>query len=92
MRDKYEPQAKEEYIASMDFNVGRVALELQRIAERDSLDTGLLVPVWNFYGTETDGHNDIGNVTTTKNGYNEPRPILSVNAIDASVIDNDLGY
>ena len=92
MRDKYEPQAKEEHIASMDFKVDRVALELQRIAEQDSLETGLLVPVWNFYGTETDGYNDQGNATTNENGFNEPRPILSVNAINASVIDNDIGY
>lgn len=92
MRDKYEPQAKEDFIASMNFSVDYVSLELQRIAEQDSLDTGLLVPVWNFYGTEVDGYNDQGNVTTNENGFNEPRPILSVNAIDASVIYNDLGY
>lgn len=92
MRDKYEPQAKEDFIASMNFSVDYVSLELQRIAEQDSLDTGLLVPVWNFYGTETDGYNDQGNATTNENGFNEPRPILSVNAINASVIDNDIGY
>jgi hypothetical protein len=68
-----------------DIAVTRVALCLQRIMEKDSFDTGLLIPVWNFYGT-----------TTMKNsGYVEDRgccPLLSVNAIDGSVIDISKGY
>ncbi len=94
IRDKYEPQAREEHVASIEFKVERVSLELQRIAEQDSLETGLLVPVWNFYGTEMEGFVDReqDDVHINYNGFNEPRPILSVNAIDASVIDNDIGY
>lgn len=62
-----------------------VSLSLQRIMQRDSFTTGLLVPVWNFYGTTA--YNDES--YTQDCGY---RPLLSINAIDGSVIDVDSGY
>lgn len=61
--------------------VTEVKLVYTRISEKDSFDTGLVVPVWNFGGTVVDeyGNEETGNV-------------LSVNAIDGSVIDQRLGY
>jgi hypothetical protein len=69
-------------------DITRARLCLQRIMERDSFTTGLLVPVWNFYGTVTywDGEGE-----AHTNEYANT-PLLSVNAIDGSVIDPQQGY
>jgi hypothetical protein len=70
--------------------INRAALGLQRIAEKDSSDTGLLVPAWCFYGDRI--------VTCTDasvNAYNSDKgadPLIIINAIDGSVIDYQLGY
>ena len=80
----YEPEAKSEYLHGLDIHIDRAALRLWRIAEQGTFDTGLLVPVWNFYGTYTekgDGY------TNTQN-----RMLMTINAIDGSIIEPDLGY
>lgn len=58
-----------------------VRLVYTRISEKDSFNTGLVVPVWNFEGTVVDAF-----------GYEKTGTILSINAIDGSVIDQQLGY
>lgn len=58
-----------------------VRLVYTRISEKDSFDTGLIVPVWDFEGTVT---NEYGEEKTGN--------ILSINAIDGSVINQELGY
>lgn len=63
-------------------DIDSVKLRYTRISEKDSFDTGLLVPVWDFIGTKTDQY-----------GYEVHGAILmSINAIDGSVIDRNLGY
>ncbi len=69
-------------------DVTHTRLSLQRIMERDSFTTGLLVPVWNFYGTMT-AMNGEDVLEVVDDGY---FPLLSVNAIDGSVIDVLQGY
>jgi len=65
----------------VSIEVDSVELVYARISEKDSFDTGILVPVWNFKGTST---SEYGMVTE--------RTVLSINAIDGSVIDWELGY
>lgn len=67
--------------AGVSVKVTDVCLVYTRISEKDSFDTGLIVPVWDFEGTVVDeyGHEKTGN-------------ILSINAIDGSVINQELGY
>ena len=67
--------------AKVSIKVTNVSLEYTRISEKDSFDTGLVVPVWNFGGTVTDEFGDV------KTGA-----VLSINAIDGSVINQELGY
>jgi hypothetical protein len=56
--------------------------------ERDSYTTGLLVPVWNFYGTFSfPDEQDAREVS-----HYEENPVLTINAIDGSVIDLGKGY
>ena len=63
-------------------NIDSVKLRYTRISEKDSFDTGLLVPVWDFIGTKTDQY---GNEV-------QGAILMSINAIDGSVIDRNLGY
>ena len=64
---------------TFSFTIERVTLSLQRIAEKNSIQYGLLVPVWNFYIT---------------GGTNVPigNSCMSINAIDGSIIDIAKGY
>lgn len=71
-----------------DYQVDRVALEYIRIRDKDNFEEGTLIPVWNFWGIETrstDGHPDW---TYT----DEENVLLTVNALDGSIIDMSLGY
>lgn len=73
---------------SVSFDITHVSLSLQRIMERDSYTTGLIVPVWNFYGTTTFTEQN-GRIMKFDSFY---KPLISINAIDGSVIDVDSGY
>ena len=70
------------------FDITRVQFGLMRITEKDSTDTALLIPVWDFFGTYTvdDG---TGKLSVNKD-INTSR--LTINAIDGSVVDRGLGY
>lgn len=61
--------------------INRVVLGYARISEADSYDTGLMVPVWDFEGKVTDEH-----------GRKNAGSIMTINAIDGSIIDRSLGY
>lgn len=77
-----DPERKEQ------IDITHVCLSLQRVMEQDSYTTGLLVPVWNFYGSITSWSDD-GEKRTTDMGLT---PFVSINAIDGSVIDTQKGY
>lgn len=67
---------------SVSIDVDRVILGYARISEVDSYDTGLMVPVWDFKGKKTDSF-----------GWNTTYgSIMTINAIDGSVIDREAGY
>lgn len=70
-----------EDLGNVSIKVKAVRLLYTRISEKDSFDTGLVVPVWNFEGTVVDEY-----------GVEKTGNILSVNAIDGSVINYELGY
>ena len=61
--------------------VNRAVLGYARISEADSYDTGLLVPVWDFEGKVTDEY-----------GSEYMGSVMTINAIDGSIIDRSLGY
>ena len=77
-----------ETYTSVAIDITYASLSLQRVMERDSYTTGLLVPVWNFYGTTTYVQTD-GNPLVLQCGYT---PLISINAIDGSVVDVNKGY
>lgn len=63
-------------------DINNVKLRYSRISEPDNFDTGILVPVWDFIGTRTDVSGE----------EEKDIVLLSINAIDGTVIDKDLGY
>ncbi len=65
------------------FNIDRVQLGMMRIQDKNSPATGLIVPVWDFFGTMTLDGQDL---PTERISY------LTVNAIDGSIIDRRQGY
>ena len=93
MRIKYEPLLKTAgSYQSLHYNITRVTLTYQRISEMNSITTGLLVPVWNFYGTATGNAKEQNEVQWGEAVDDFVEPFLSINAIDGSVIDIKLGY
>ena len=76
-------------LTAIEITVDHIQLGLTRVTEKDKRDSGLLVPAWDFFGTttyvmEADGQ--------TKRFYDGPIPLLTVNAIDGSIINRNLGY
>lgn len=75
----------EQEAPAVQIDIHQVALRYTRISEADSFDTGLLVPVWDFIGTRQE--------TVGEKGRSEKEgPVLTINAIDGSIIDRALGY
>ncbi len=74
---------------AVDINVKHIKFGLTRITEQDKRNSGLLVPCWDFIGDIVDTQNQNG---TTKTYTDAGEPILTVNAIDGSIINRSLGY
>lgn len=73
-----------------NMKVDRVTLGYVMISEEDNFDTGLLVPGWDFFGLTEHGFMEDGQfIPTNQKTYGS---ILTVNAIDGTVIDKKLGY
>ena len=89
MKIRFLPESKAQGRVSTTIDIQRVSLELFRITEQDSIENGLLVPVWNFYGTKTAEYEDGGNYAE---GEGVPVSLLVVNAVDGSIIDPEQGY
>ncbi len=68
-----------------------VRLGLMRVTEQNSTKQGLLIPVWDFFGTYTESVNRDGENYTTEIQI-PTRSYLTINAIDGAVIDRQQGY
>ena len=58
------------------------------VSEQDKIYSGLLVPVWDFYGPRS---------WTLGTGepytfYDPDQSLLTINAVDGTIIDRSLGY
>lgn len=76
---------------SKTINVDRIELGLMRITDPATRSSGLVIPVWDFFGNVT---------TALKNGeksYSELdddplNSVLAINAIDGTLVDRSRGY
>ena len=75
----------------MKFQVEEIRLGYMRVMEKGNPTEGTMVPVWDFLGTRTMNHtNSDEPYTETFGGPCES--FLTINAMDGTVIDRDLGY
>ena len=72
-------------------NVDKVQLSLMRIRDKGNFERGLIVPVWDFYGSVT-AHTEDENYKQYVYGGPRYETLLSINAIDGTLIDRELGY
>ena len=71
-----------------DDTITDIRLGYVRIRQQDVSDSGLLVPAWDFFGSvcqHVEGEDD-------QDVYDPYRSLLTINAIDGTVIDRNLGY
>lgn len=71
-------------------NIDRIQLELQRVTEENAIEYGLVIPVWNFYGEYVSEYEWA--TFSSKPPYDLPGALLTINAVDGSVIDPQKGY
>ncbi len=73
---------------SLQVEMTEVRLGLMRVTEQNSRDSGLLIPVWDFFGEVTVVPYE-GEPYNLSGGLDS---LLTLNAIDGSIIDRGLGY
>lgn len=76
-----------ESTALFEYEVDQIVLSLRRIAEPGGVESGLLIPVWDVYGEAW-----ITYPGEPKMPGNGDVSLLTINAIDGSIIDLDKGY
>lgn len=87
-----------EYLNSAQFDIYEIRLGYGRIMEKGKPGVGTLIPVWDFFGTQTLSHPDQTEEDGTAIKIEESKndfpylSLLTINAIDGTVIDRGLGY
>ena len=76
-------------LTGVEITINRVQFGLTRVTEQNKRNSGLLVPCWDFFGTLTHVSEANGKTQRSDDG---PIPLLTINAIDGSVINRSLGY
>ena len=80
------------YENSRVFNIDRIVLGYTRIYEPSTdAHTGLLVPVWDFFGSRKIDSEYDGETYSDTTDY-PTWSFLTINAVDGSIIDRSLGY
>ena len=77
-------------ITGFDIDVTRIVFGLTRVTEQNKRDSGLLVPCWDFFADTT--YTVLVNGQTVTKPYDSDYPLLTINAIDGTVINRSLGY
>ena len=88
---KYDLTGGSNGLTSATSRIDRVALEMSRVTNRKSSEKGLLVPVWNFYGSYYFTYEDGLNFGSDDREEGFPSPLLRINAIDGTVIEPRYG-
>ncbi len=86
--EDYFEQVLGEGMDQIDFEIKEIRLGYMRIRKVGDATEGTMVPVWDFFGSETFQYGD-GEVYTDENPYNS---LLTINALDGTIIDRELGY
>lgn len=80
------------YEAGRTYNIRKIVFGYTRIYDPAAdNDTGLLVPVWDFFGG-FDSKSLDGEVVERNSGERSAQSFMTINAIDGTIIDRELGY
>lgn len=82
------------YEKERNYHISRIVFGYGRIYEPASdANSGLLVPVWNFFGTfQSSYEEENGQITEYGGSKSKQESCLTINAVDGSIIDLGLGY
>jgi hypothetical protein len=89
---------KDDHIILRKLFITEVKLGMMRVSIKDSIDKYMVIPVWDFFGYTVDKYDAQqpgGYALDENNEYTnavEAHSFLTVNSIDGSVIDRNLGY
>lgn len=72
-------------------NIDKVRLTLMRVRDKDSLSEGTIIPVWDFYGTSSARAGDAQHSAYVSDELHYG-VVLTVSAIDGTIVDRELGY
>lgn len=75
--------------AKVEFVLDEVRLGYARVTEKGNFMEGKMVPVWDFFGSETIMYPDMEEPYTLVGPYES---WLTINAMDGTIIDRELGY
>lgn len=82
--DWYEDGSAEIY-----FEINEVRLGYMRVREKGNTEEGTMIPVWDFFGSETVVYGDSEEMNVKAGPYES---LLTINAMDGTVIDRAYGY
>ena len=81
-----------QYENSRAYNIDRIVLGYARIYEPSTdAHTGILIPVWDFFGSMT-SESEYNGETESNTSKDPNESFLTINAVDGSIIDRNLGY
>lgn len=83
-----------EYYDHVNYKIYEVRLGYARVMEKGNPGTGTLVPVWDFFGTRTTTYHayEEGGDPETYVESVQYESLMTINAMDGSVIDRSYGY
>jgi hypothetical protein len=80
----YEDVTKGNEDMEAEFDISKIELMLMRVLKQGKNGSGILIPVWNYYGTYHQSNEQEKDKTV--------KCVLTINAIDGSIIDVYQGY
>jgi len=91
IRQSLLPEAESDIMAHnltyQKYTIDRITLSLQRVQIADNYNQAMLVPVWSFYGVL-----DEQTPYETRTDWELPNSLVTINAIDGTIIDLTKGY
>ena len=76
---------------SKTINVDRIELGLMRITDPATRSSGLVIPVWDFFGNVTTAFKN-GEKSYSESDDDPLNSVLAINAIDGTLVDRSRGY
>lgn len=76
---------------SKTINIDRIELGLMRITDPATRSSGLVIPVWDFFGDVSIAWKD-GEISYSELDDDPLDSVLTINAIDGTLVDRSIGY